>query len=258
MPKVSVNILTKNRAELLKTALASVAGQTFRDVEVVVVNDGSTDDTLSVLNQFASSLNLQIINHPASLGITRSRQEALLSSHGDYLAILDDDDEWLDADKLKKQVEFLDANPSVVLVGGGISISTKYQESNTKQIPNKYQISKFRPESDNQIRRTMLMRNNFFTSTVMFRRQPAILAGGFIINGPDLAEDYDLWLRLGNLGQMYNFQETFAAYSIPNYNKDRFLAFLSKQLALIQREKANYPWFWLAKLILTLRMIYGR
>ncbi|PJE60056.1 MAG: hypothetical protein COU85_00300, partial [Candidatus Portnoybacteria bacterium CG10_big_fil_rev_8_21_14_0_10_44_7] len=194
MPKVSVNILTKDRAGLLEKALLSVQKQTFSNYEAVVVNDGSTDNTAEVIQAFRH-LNTQTINHQTSLGITQSRQEALLASEGEYVAILDDDDEWIDTGKLAKQAEHLDEHSDVVLVGGGIKI-----------LNSKFKILKHRPTSDAQIRNTMLFRNNFFTSTVMFRREAAITAGGFIRDEIDLAEDYDLWLRIGKLGKMFNFR----------------------------------------------------
>lgn len=245
MPKVSVMILTQNRAELLSKALLSVQAQTFRDHELIVVNDGSTDGTQDVIRTF-KHLNIKIIEHQASVGITASRQEALLASSGSYVAILDDDDEWVDPDKLKKQVEFLDQHPDVVLVGGGIKISNI-----------KHQISKIRPQTDRQIRKTMLFRNNFFTSTVMFRRGVAIKAGGFIKDQDDFAEDYDLWLRMGKLGKMHNFQEIFTLYHQPDYNKERFKAFLQKQRILIKQHRRDYPHPGWAEIILKFRLLFN-
>ncbi len=243
MPKVSINILTKNRSELLQQALNSVFNQSFKDIEVVIVNDGSNDNTDRVLKDLKFD-NIKIINHYTSLGITLSRQEALNQSMGEYIAILDDDDEWIDVDKLKKQVEYLDGHPDVVLVGGGISVNSKTQMTNNK----------FRPETNSEIHKTMLLRNNFFTSTVMFRREAGIKVGGFIKDEIDLCEDYDLWLKLGKIGQMYNFQEPFVKYRLSSYNKEKFRLFLQKQLKLIRKNKAVYPGFWLAWLILKFRL----
>jgi glycosyltransferase involved in cell wall biosynthesis len=237
MPKVSVNILTKNRAELLKKALESVDRQTFRDFELIAVDDASTDETSDVLRGRTPLL----IKQPAPKGITFNRQAALEKSTGDYIAILDDDDEWLDTNKLKKQVEFLDNHSDYVLIGGGISANGKLIH---------------RPQNDAQIRSVMLLRNNFFTSTVMFRREAAIKAGGFMSDGMDLAEDYDLWLRMGKLGKMYNFNEAFTLYSKPNYNTGKFKSFLVKQVKLIKRERSFYPGYFFAYLILKLRTYF--
>jgi glycosyltransferase involved in cell wall biosynthesis len=257
MPKVSVNILTKNRAELLKKALLSVVNQSFKDFELIVVNDGSTDETEKVLNDLKierysakggsafGGKDLKIITHGESIGITKSRQEALEKSTGKYIAILDDDDEWIDPEKLKKQVDYLDSHKDCVLVGAAVNLKIERLKD--------LKITK-RPETDARIRRTMLLRNNFFTSTVMFKREAAITAGGFVSDTDDFVEDYDLWLRMGKLGQMYNFPQVFTCYRVPNYNKARFKAFLAKQVILAKRNKSNYPFVWLAVAILRLRI----
>ncbi len=260
MPKVSVIVLTKNRATMLERALRSLDRQTFLDVEVVVVDDGSTDGTSQLLSKWSLILPLRVIYHDKSLGIIESRQEALEKTEGELAAFLDDDDEWVDPDKLKKQVGWFQRHLNGVLVGGGIYINSKSQISNNKQYPisNIQNLNRgFRPVSDVQIRRTMLLRNNFFTSTVMFKRQAALQAGGFVKDGVDLAEDYDLWLRMGKMGEMGNFNEVFTAYTQSSYNKDRFRQFLKKQLQLITTHRHDYPYFWAAWLILRLRLILG-
>jgi glycosyltransferase involved in cell wall biosynthesis len=243
MSLVSITILTKNRAALLEKALASVSSQTYRDFEIVVIDDASTDGTQGVIQSY-KHLNIQAFKHESSQGITAGRQEALEASRGVYIACLDDDDEWVDVDKLKKQVEYFEAYPETVLVGGGIVVeagSGKREE-------------KTRAASDFVIRNTMLLRNNFFTSTVMFRRDVALKVGGFIKDEDDLAEDYDLWLRMGKIGKMFNFQEAFAQYRLPGYNKEKFKRFLSKQLRLIEKHKRHYPLHGLASLILKVRI----
>lgn len=244
MPKVSVNILTKNRLEFLKVALDSVFKQSFQDFEIVVVNDGSTDSSLEYLLSLKDK-RIKIISHQVSKGIIFSRQECLEKSVGEYIAILDDDDSWLDVEKLKKQVEFLETHKDYLLVGGGIE-----QNFNSKS---KKKLL-FRPESDFKIRQTMLFQNNFFTSTVMFKRQEALVAGGFVKDIVDLCEDYDLWLRLGKLGKMYNFLEVFASYTRNPYNVVKYKKFLQKQFSLIGQQKYKYPNYFFAKFLLSFRL----
>lgn len=256
MFKVSVIILTKNRAELLGKALESVLNQTEKDVEIVVVNDGSTDNTEEILRIKSENLNkLEIISHQISKGITLSRQEALLAATGEYVAFLDDDDEWSDEEKLKKQLQWFERNVDGVIVGGGIRIISNDEFLISKQRPNpKFQTTKFRPENDEDIRKIMLFRNNFFTSTVMVKRQVALDAGGFMKDDVDLAEDYDLWLRIGKLGKMGNIQEVFTNYRKPDYNKGKFKQFLTKQLYLIKRHRQDYPGCFFASIILRFRL----
>ena len=239
---LSIIVLTKDRSHLLAAALESIVKQTFSDFEVVVVNDGSVDETAQVLLNWLSRLPLVIIVHPVSCGITESRQEALLASRGEFVAFLDDDDIWVDKEKLKKQIDYLNQNSKVVLVGGGIEVGSQ---------------KKFRPETDSAIRKSMLFRNNFFTSTVVFRKEVALKAGGFIPDWVDLVEDYDLWLRMGKLGQMHNFQESFAVYAKSSYNKDKFKKFLRKQFSLIRKNRNFYPNYFLASVILYVRVLFG-
>lgn len=247
MPKVSINLLTHNRSRFLESALLSIDRQTYRDFEVVVVNDGSSDNTPQVLASFEKKMPLRIIEHKTSLGITKSRQEALIASSGEYVAVLDDDDEWLDRNKLKLQIDFLEKHPRTVLVGGGIKIHSSH-------ISILHSVD-FHPSYDWVIRATMLLKNNFFNSTVMFRRDAAIKAGGFVSTDFDGAEDYHLWLRMGEMGRMHNFHKVFALYRKPNYTNERVRGFLQKQLWLMSKHKNQYPFEWLAWLYLRLRLL---
>ncbi len=249
MSQVSINILTKDRSGLLKKALDSVLAQTFKDYEVIVVNDGSGDNTAAILDEYAKKMPLIVIMHQASRGIINSRQEALRASRGKYIALLDDDDEWLDKDKLQKQIDWFKQNPDGVLVGSAVQYDIYHLSFKTGS-----RVIR-RAETDAQIRQTMLLRNNFFTSTVMFKKAAALLAGGFIDDGIGAAEDYDLWLRLGKLGQMANFKGVFTAYRAPVYTKDRFRLFLQKQLSLIKRNKNDYPFYWVTVIILRIRIL---
>ncbi len=112
MAKVSVIIAVYNGAATIGRALASVFAQTFRDFEIVVVNDGSTDDTASVLARHRRSYPRHHPVQSRSLGRAKRRRRA---SSGEYLAFLDDDDEWMPA-KLARCVPILDADPECALV----------------------------------------------------------------------------------------------------------------------------------------------
>lgn len=256
MPTISIMLLTKNRAELLEHALLSIAEQSFKDYEIILVDDGSNDFTGEIIEKYtAHKMPIKLIRHQVSIGITLSRQEALMKSQGKYVAILDDDDQWIDHEKLEKQVNFLESNPKIVLIGGGVEIFHFHFPVSRETLKIKPRIRKFRPKTNLQIRRTMLFKNNFFTSTVMFRKDSAIKAGGFIKDWDDFAEDYDLWLRMGKFGEMYNFHSVFTGYRLPHYNKAKFSAFLRKQLRLIESYKNYYPNYCLAKMYLKIRIL---
>jgi glycosyltransferase involved in cell wall biosynthesis len=248
MPAVSVIILTKNRCELLKKALLSVELQKNVETEIIVVNDGSTDDTMEVLNAWHKPL--VVINHNVSLGIVHSRQEAVTKAGGEFIAFLDDDDEWIDENKLSQQLNWLESSASNILIGTGM-ILVDESGKNLGTV--------FRPKLHADIYKTMLFRNNFFTSSIVVRKSALLKVGGFIVDGRDYAEDYDLWLRLGKQGIMHNIYKPMVKYLVKNSNGLSYkLKFWLKQRDLIQVHKKDYPNFLFADLVLTLRIIYAR
>ena len=115
-PTVSVVIPTFNRAELLSRAIESVMGQTYRDWEIVLVDDGSTDATPDVARAYVRRLGdrLNYIRQNNS-GSSRARNRGIEAARGRYVAFLDSDDEFLPT-KLTRQIELFDARPELGLV----------------------------------------------------------------------------------------------------------------------------------------------
>jgi glycosyltransferase involved in cell wall biosynthesis len=109
-PAISVVIPTFNQPDFLEEALKSVLAQTFRDFEVIVVNDGSTDDTAQRLEGYSNRL--RIINQE-NLGIGAARNRGIEAATGRYVALLDHDDTW-HPDKLAIQYQFMRAHPEAV------------------------------------------------------------------------------------------------------------------------------------------------
>ena len=106
MPKVSVIIPTHNRSQLLSSAISSVRDQTFKDWEIVVVDDHSTDDTFEVVESFSDE-RIKYLKNKGKNGPSIARNLAISVASGEYIAFLDDDDEWLPY-KLEKQIGILD------------------------------------------------------------------------------------------------------------------------------------------------------
>lgn len=104
-PNVSVIISTHNRCKLLPRAIESVLGQNYQDFELLIVSDGSSDDTEAIVNLY-NDKRLRFFQHEASKGASAARNTGLQASTGEYIAFLDDDDEWLPT-KLQKQVQLL-------------------------------------------------------------------------------------------------------------------------------------------------------
>jgi glycosyltransferase involved in cell wall biosynthesis len=112
MPEVSVIIATYNRGPLLEEALNSVLSQTYTDYEVIVVDDGSTDDTPQRLLKYGERLKVLSLEHTGKPSVARNAAAATAS--GNLLAFLDSDDIWMPT-KLEQQVAFLHSNPSFVM-----------------------------------------------------------------------------------------------------------------------------------------------
>jgi glycosyltransferase involved in cell wall biosynthesis len=104
-PLVSVIVPTHNRAHLLPRAISSVLGQSYHHLECIVVDDGSTDETEQVVNQFTDD-RLVYLRHETNRHASAARNTGMAYSNGELIAFLDDDDEWL-AKKLEKQVSIL-------------------------------------------------------------------------------------------------------------------------------------------------------
>lgn len=102
---ISVIIPVRNRAGTIERCLNSVLAQTFSPVEVIVVDDGSTDNTVSVIRNLANSL-VRLISLPISSGAQAARNAGIIAAAGDWIAFQDSDDEWL-PNKLERQVEKL-------------------------------------------------------------------------------------------------------------------------------------------------------
>ena len=114
-PKVSVVITTYNRAALLPRAVRSVLAQTYEDYELIIVDDCSTDDTPEVIRTFEDS-RIHAVRHADNMGQSAAVNTGIRLTRGEYIAFLDDDDEWVDQ-KLLRQVGTLDASdPRVGLV----------------------------------------------------------------------------------------------------------------------------------------------
>jgi glycosyltransferase involved in cell wall biosynthesis len=98
-PLISIVITNYNYGKYLSQAITSAIGQTYRNTEIILIDDASTDDSGSVFSQFADRLD--VVEHDTNMGIVFTRNEALRISHGDFLCFLDADDYW-DADYLEK------------------------------------------------------------------------------------------------------------------------------------------------------------
>jgi glycosyltransferase involved in cell wall biosynthesis len=256
-PKVSILLPTYNGSHFLARAMESVLRQSYADFELLIIDDGSTDHTAKVVSLFsAKDPRVIYLKNEENLGIQKSLNKGLRQTRGEYIARIDDDDEWIDHDKLQAQVEFLNHNPEYVLIGtGAVWIDDKGEEL----------YRGFNPETDRDIRRRILIRNCFIHSAVMFRKDAATKAGSYDESKEARNfEDYDLWLKLGLMGRLANFRaigikKTLRTGSIISANKRgsfwQRIAFVKRRARLISEYRRRYPNYGIALLRNYLRLI---
>ena len=108
-PKVTVLVAVYNAGPFLRQCLDSLLSQTLRDIQIVCVDDASTDDSLQLLNAYAlSDLRIEVIRHAQNLGLAKARNTALKASRGEYVCMVDADD-WLSPDALEQAVKVFEA-----------------------------------------------------------------------------------------------------------------------------------------------------
>ena len=187
MPKVSVIIPTHNRAELLKSAIASVLAQTFNDFEIIVIDDHSTDATPLMVNSFYDP-RIKYLKNEGKNGPSTARNLGIAEARGEYIAFLDDDDEWLPS-KLEKQIGILDScNMNVC----GIYSNCLKIDKVTKET----YFRRFGAETlKGNLLSQLMIKNPIHTPTLIIRKACLNQIGGFDEN-MHYMEDRDLWIRL--------------------------------------------------------------
>lgn len=135
---ISVNLTTYNREVLLKRALRSILMQVNVEFEVIIVDDCSLDNTKNIIFDFQKiDQRIRFFTNAKNMGNAYSRNKALSHSRGELVAFMDDDDEWIDKNKLEKQQKFLKKNPLIKLVFSNVIITDKktYSEKVNLKMP---------------------------------------------------------------------------------------------------------------------------
>lgn len=223
-PLVSVVIPTYNRAVMLMEAIKSVFEQTCTEFEVVVVDDGSTDNTLEVLKE---------VNDPRLVvvagkheGASAARNLGVDAARGELIAFLDSDDLFLPT-KLQAAVDAFKARPELVMV---------YSHWRQDNVINGSNI-RLEPTAEGDIRHDLLMCSLIVVPTVVVRKDVFLKAGGFNV-GMKIAEDYDLWCRISSFGNIGLIREPLSIVRLHKNN-----TFMEAYSALVCRLKVIEHFF---------------
>lgn len=192
---VSVLIPVFNEQSSVSRALSSVLGQTYRDFEVLVVDDGSTDDTTSIVSSF-SDKRIRLIRKPTNSGIVASLNLGLSLARGEYVARLDGDD-VARPERLAKQVAWMDGHPDAGLVGSWAMLHDLAHHEDRICAP---------PIFHKELVAYMHHENPFIHSSVLFRTGLARQLGGYV-DTYRWSEDYALWILMASHMQVANIPE---------------------------------------------------
>ncbi len=181
-PLVSVIIPTYNRGWILKETIDSVLAQDFTDFELIVVDDGSTDNTQGILDSYKEDI---IVLQQQNKGVSSARNRGIVSASGQFIAFLDSDDLWLPK-KLSTQVDFFNTNPDALIC-----------QTEEKWIRNSIRVNpkKRHKKLSGDIFEPSLYLCLVSPSAVMMKRSLFEKTGMFDESLP-ACEDYDMWLRI--------------------------------------------------------------
>lgn len=198
MPKVSVIIPTYNRGNLIKRAVDSVLSQTFKDFEIIIIDDGSKDDTKEVLAPYMDRVRYV---PQANGGISKARNRGIELAQGQYIAFLDSDDYWA-PEKLQMQTDILDGNPKIGIVYVRMPIVDEHGN-----------VLGMKPNgvSGKNFQELLRVWGDLPTSSVMTRKECFDRVGVFDPNLPPM-EDIDMWIRIAYHYDLHEIEGKVLAY----------------------------------------------
>ncbi len=231
---VSVIIPSFNRVHTLDRAISSVKRQNYNNIEVVIIDDASTDATQNFLKDYDfGNLQYKIIKNTVNLWISTSRNIWIEKSLGDYVAFLDSDDEWIETNKIKLQTDFLDKNLDYWFVGTECELD----------IPHPIKTEMKNIHTDKDFREIALSYFFIHIDTWLLRRETIDAIGKF---WKHRCEDYEYLLRIW-LKTKFGFLILPSAHYHNNTNGDHsikiFLTWITR-FYIIFRYAKFYPHFW--------------
>jgi glycosyltransferase involved in cell wall biosynthesis len=235
IPLVSVVIPVFNGATYLREAVESVLKSTYKKYEIILVDDGSTDESKRICKQLVrQSKKIHFYSIVKNRGLGRTLNYALKKARGKYIARLNQDDIML-KNRLKTQVDYLESHPEIVALGSFIKYFSDSQEVITFI------------EKDQDIRKMWHIVSPFADPSVMFVKAIALKVGGYD-QAMWPADDTHLWIRMGQEGQLANLQKVLVKVrwhkSMASVKYFRTLAISTYKMHLWVDERINSAPLW--------------
>lgn len=199
-PLLTVILPVYNCEKYVALAINSILQQSFQDFELIVINDGSTDNSWVEIQKFKDS-RIRSINQE-NMGIAKSLNKGLDIAQGQFIARQDSDD-LSDPDRFLLQIAFLKKNPKIDLVGTWANILERENSCSRKLI---------HPTKVNDIKAFLCFDNPFVHTSVIFRKKTILGLGGYFSEAEYQPEDYDLWSRLAKNSKLANLPQILVQY----------------------------------------------
>ncbi|RRN77381.1 glycosyltransferase [Pseudoxanthomonas sp. SGD-10] len=204
MCEVTVFMAVYNGSAYLRDAIDSILSQTFKDFELLIINDGSTDNSVDIISSYTDP-RIRLLHNEQNRGLLFTRNRGVQEARGEYIAILDCDDIAV-TDRLETQYNFLQLHKDIAMCGG----HSIYIDENG--IPTGYILK----QPTHNILANMLFVNPFVNSTLMIRKSVIEEVGGYRDYAP--AEDFDLSLRIAQKYEVANIDAVLVKYRIHQHN----------------------------------------
>lgn len=204
-PKITVFMAAYNASAYIEDSIASILNQTFGDFELLIVNDGSTDHSVEIIESFTDK-RIRLIHNGENRGLVFTRNQLLKEARGTYIAILDSDDISF-PDRLQFQYDFMTGHPQIALCGGHALLIDEHGVGLD---------DKFIVPFHEQLNMVLLFQNPFINSATIFKSAVLKELNGYREYAP--AEDFELFFRISEKYQIANIDKVLIKYRIHHSN----------------------------------------
>lgn len=231
-PRVSVVLTTYNSSRVIRKTLESLLEQTFRDFDLIIVDDCSRDDTAEIIASYGDP-RIRLVRNQQNQGISKTRNIGLGLARGEYIAMSDHDDISFPS-RLEQQVAFLDSHPDFVMVATTSFMQPRSSNSRPRAITSPYLLHW-----------TLFYRCPLVHSAICVRREAMERAGIRYDATYAYSEDYQIYHQLGRIGKLGMLDEPLVIYVIHQHNTTHSVLddMYSNGLAFMQAQYQEYLGF---------------
>ncbi len=196
---LSIVVPNYNNDQYIEECLESILDQTYKNIEIVIIDDASTDNSISILKQYANKYDcIKVIYNQKNCGVTRNRDTAIKNCLGKYITTLDSDDYYIDNNKLEKEMRIIkdhqeQGNPNIIAFSNIVLVNAEGK----KLFPNAINTIK-----EKDIFKHIFARDCMVPRDFIFTKKQYMEVGGFDLKIP-IYEDWDLKLRLARQNEFY-------------------------------------------------------